>query len=533
MLSIVKKNLSVLFFNFIVVLIFGALLGNTFASANGEFAYIGRDLYSVDSGTGQLTYISTLGPDYNYQTRQRTLVPSFYDGMVFHPNGEFAYIGRDLYSVESETGQLTRISSLGSGFNDQTGQRNLDPYYYDGMVFHPNGEFAYTGRDLYSVDSETGQLTRISSLGGGFNDQTGQRTLGLHSYCRKVFHPNGEFAYTGRDLYSVDSETGQLTRISSLGDSFYHPIGQLTTYCGMVFHPNGKIAYIDHDIYSVDSETGQLTHISPGYGFRRHLYYKNMVFHPNGKTAYIGGSRYSVDSETGRLTYISSSDDFNRLVGQRPPLTYYPYTYTFTYNGMVFFRHQRPIHKQADNLMEDFFNKPKNSSGYLLVEDALKWSKQKIGRNPLDYLIIRMGGVVKDKYLAKEIKKYVKKAKENLKNRTDRLLKITNDSHLQNLNFQERANSLLTISNDLEQSNGLLALEADIKKQDELESKIIQLQSKLDQVNSDRIKLLFDRNRTANKTQIDALSQLHLMIQEELAQCKTDLHLLNQPMSAL
>src|SRR4051794_5917395 len=95
---IVKKNLRALFFNFIVVITFGTLLGSTFANANGNFAYQNGELYSVNPKTGNLTNVGYAG-QYSHSGASLT----------FHPNGNFAYQNAVLYSVNPKTGNLTNV----------------------------------------------------------------------------------------------------------------------------------------------------------------------------------------------------------------------------------------------------------------------------------------------------------------------------------------------------------------------------------------------------------------------------------------
>jgi len=93
------------------------------------------------------------------------------------------------------------------------------------------------------------------------------------------------------------------------------------------------------------------------------------------------------------------------------------------------FLRQSEIHLHSENGLNEFFNKNATSQGYSTIVEALKWSQQKPGSQPLDYVITHLARVIGDKRLTQQMGGFRKDAlKEEIlskiKAKKDRTRKI-------------------------------------------------------------------------------------------------------------
>jgi hypothetical protein len=409
----------------ILTILFASLLNHSEAYAcRNNLAYLGDGIYSANPKNGELRFLT------------QSQYGNYFEGMIFHPNGKWAYQHDTIYSVDPDTGQL-----------DILYQTQADQGYQD-TVFHPRGKLAYRYSHIYRVDQETGQFTELSRLPQG------------ESYRGIVFHPNGRLGYLNRQIYSVDQETGLLRALATRA-----PREDSTTFDHLTFHPNGKFAYQKRLIFSVDPETGQLHYVS--HMERGNDEFTRIVFHPNGRIGYYKTYIYSVNPDTGRVQTIS----------HRPSV--------HTYRDILFCPTPSSFHQQSNELLEDIFKKNPTSAGYALLTEAIQWSKAKAGRVPLDYFMVRMGSVAKNRDLSLEIAALNRVSIAHGNSENSRIKQIE-----ENPTLQRRAQALLGISSDDIKSSALAILEADLNRVNAIEVKIKKLQATYADLKTQRLQLI-------------------------------------------
>ena len=282
---------------------------------SGNFAYVANgsgniSLYTVDPTTGLLT------PKGTVDARGRAVA------VAVHPSGRFAYVTRgcylatnnlgegvSIYSVDTSTGALTFIGTVGTGAPGPSACS-----IYVGITIDASGKFAYVAEDgcgldiypgyisAYSIDPGTGELTPVGqAIGAGYCS----RSVSVDSLSKFAYVPNSQ--EDDVSIYAIGSANGALTFLQTA------PTG--TAPASSAVHPSGKFAYVvnrdsnDVSMYTIDSNTGILTGIgtiaagsSPS----------SIAIDPSGKFAYVTNagsndvSMYSIDADSGALTPIGS-----------------------------------------------------------------------------------------------------------------------------------------------------------------------------------------------------------------------------------
>lgn len=169
---------------------------------------------------------------------------------AIYPSGDFAYIlGNEItaYTIDEATGSLTAVP------NGSIAGGNV------AYVFDPIGGFMYVSGSVasiyaYTVDTATGLLSAMS----------GSPYAALQFPTWPAVSPNGRFLYVpGQGAnqtigYSVNSTTGALTSIGSVGSGVGGAMPQ-----AVATDPSGKFAYVDASpsiaIFTVDAATGILS----------------------------------------------------------------------------------------------------------------------------------------------------------------------------------------------------------------------------------------------------------------------------------
>ena len=162
------------------------------AAAGGQIA-----VYSVNSSTGALTLLQTLGN-----------AVSSPESMVIDPSGRFLYVANDsgsvgAFAINATTGQLTTIGYVNTGSGAY------------GIAMHPNGQY------VYAVSSATSNNVRVFAI----NPTTGALTLAAGSPYSAGSNPRGVAVNaTGTKLY-VTNYVSNTVSAFSIGGSTLTPLG--------------------------------------------------------------------------------------------------------------------------------------------------------------------------------------------------------------------------------------------------------------------------------------------------------------------
>lgn len=175
------------------------------AHPTADFVYIvnsttaggGIAVYSVNSTTGALTLLQTLGN-----------AVSSPEGMVIDPSGHFLYAASasgsvDAFAINATTGQLTTIGYANTGSGAY------------GIAIHPNGQY------VYAVSSATGNNVRVFAI----NPTTGGLTLAVGSPYSAGNNPRGVAVNAaGTKLYVTNYVSNTVSAFSISGDTLI-PLG--------------------------------------------------------------------------------------------------------------------------------------------------------------------------------------------------------------------------------------------------------------------------------------------------------------------
>ena len=286
----------------------------------GAFLYLLTQAYSagttvntlsgfrIDPATGALTAIQTI-----------TYPPATGQGTVaVHPSGKFLYVTQDAcvlaYLIDPSSGSFTQSSC--SVVPEQPS--------VDGFVVVPPGLFAYgvTGGSpmyVYSVNQDNGALTVIQSIGGPGLSFTGtlfSDPLGRGLYNLQPQPPGG---CGGFGIWTINSQTGDLTALSS---SFGPP---LCIPGSIAFDPTDHFAYVTSErgetnltagIYGgeVDATSGDLTNLTGSPFAPQSIPLFGVVEPTQGKFLFevTGDSSpqmnaYAIDASTGQLSQVQNA----------------------------------------------------------------------------------------------------------------------------------------------------------------------------------------------------------------------------------
>jgi 6-phosphogluconolactonase (cycloisomerase 2 family) len=278
---------------------------------SGQFAYATNTapfifIYSINASTGALTAEGSVATGTS---------PS---SVTIDPTGQFAYVansGSDnvsVYTINASTGVLTPGVAVDTGTNPSA------------VTVDPSGQFAYVVNfgsnnvSAYRINASTGALTEVG------NTEPIQREPTQREPTAITIEPTGQFAYVvnGYDnsvsMYSIDSSSGALSLLSSIGAGI--------TPVSITIDPSGQFAYVANSsiqsntvsIYSGVStgvlvlEDTVLPGVSPEF----------VSFDPSGQFAYVvnkGSSYltiYNVNASTGLLTPLAASSKM--ITGNSP-----------------------------------------------------------------------------------------------------------------------------------------------------------------------------------------------------------------------
>lgn len=309
--------------------------------ATRAYAYAADDFastvsgYSIDSATGELTSLGTVGAGSLPKT------------VSVHPGGRFLYVantweaGVSTYLIDPATGALSLLGATtpegawppvfaaegkfllmannfghdavpfpppqvpqsistfaidsGSGVLTLRSTLVIGRFIYN-MVAPPGTNVAYVSAEAPSslvactIDPVTGSLNRVAEVVVG-------------AVFRIVAHPSGKYAYVQMAAqviaYRLDSAAGTLTQVG------------LPVPSGVVaVHPGGNFVYMESStaisIYRVDAASGALI---PAGASAPPADPGPFAFDPSGKFAYMGAGSiqaYSVDPLTGALTPVGT-----------------------------------------------------------------------------------------------------------------------------------------------------------------------------------------------------------------------------------
>jgi YVTN family beta-propeller protein len=279
---------------------------------SGKFVYVANNL----SNNVSMYTINADGTLSSNGTVAAGMAPS---SVTVHPSGKFAYVANagdfsnvrgdvSMYTINTTTGTLT---SIGSPIAADFGAFSVAVDHFGNFAYVANiGDFDFFAGSvsMYTINSTTGALTpngAVAAQGG---------TLGPISVA---IDPSGKFAYVANDegftpavsMYSIDTTTGKLTSIGTIGAGGF--------VLSVTVHPSGKFAYATSEsfpfvsgnvaMYRLDTNTGALTSIGSVPEQRTPI---SIAIDPAGRFAYVANydshniSMYSIDAMTGVLTLI-------------------------------------------------------------------------------------------------------------------------------------------------------------------------------------------------------------------------------------
>lgn len=319
--------------------------GSSGGTAVSKYLFVGNteddtiSRYTIDSSTGELSFLGTTGLAYlNGPT-----------GLVMHPNGDY------LYASNSSSHKNTVWNGNGTvsvfQYDSATGdliETPNSPFPASSMALQiaitPSGDFIYTTDQdnynitIFEVDGTTGDLTEAAS-----SPMAESEAHGI------VMHPSGDFVYMANEEddeiagYSINAVTGSLTPVPNSP----YPVGNTQVWASIT--PDGKYIYSSDasgsaiDAFSIDNMSGELTSIAgfpinaPGTGL------KSSVITNNGKYIYFtqwtddSVMGYAIDDADGTLTAIPNMPAASGTTGSSPKAltvdSHDQFLYVANYNG--------------------------------------------------------------------------------------------------------------------------------------------------------------------------------------------------------
>jgi len=241
---------------------------------NGAFGYLlnGPLMASMNEGIWQFTWNATTGAP--ALVGSQVLGCDDPNPITIDPSGVFAYISAAAptpltttsaiytFSIDSGTGALTQLSSYALPSGYEIGQLALDPFgrfaYGEGLGGSPSSVNLLWG---LSIDPASHAVTQVPGMPFAAED--------LQDFVGVTVNPAGTFAFlttlSGISTYAVDPNTGALTPASGTA---VVPLEHATQ--PLQIDPSGQFAYVvaaeGADLtaaavfgFSLDSSTGVLT----------------------------------------------------------------------------------------------------------------------------------------------------------------------------------------------------------------------------------------------------------------------------------
>ncbi len=244
---------------------------------------------TIDPSTGNLLVLSAFGAylfEVDLVTGEQTLrswVDRELDGVTVNPSNGTIHGNRQgaIYSVNVSTGATTLLVEL----EDSTG----NPVTPMDIAFDDNGNlWGITDTHLFSANTSTGVITQI----GSFESRGFQNNL--------IFAQGTLYENFSRELYAVDTTTGQRTLVRELQHEGYVD--------GLGFDASTGFFYSWDSVGSrairIDQTSGHVTYLG-GTGVEG----AGMTRLPGAQTIYVSGPRglFSVDYSANTLTSVMTS----------------------------------------------------------------------------------------------------------------------------------------------------------------------------------------------------------------------------------